>query len=68
MGRRVDIFTSRLPLNRVPDSELGDFSETDELGIYRARRNYSEIAAIALREDREEGLDYLRPPSARYWE
>jgi hypothetical protein len=60
----VDILTSRLPLSSVPQ---GDFSEADELMIYRTHLNYSEMATIALREDRAEGLDYLRPPSARYW-
>jgi hypothetical protein len=39
----------------------GGFSKMDELRIYRTHLNHSEVAAIALREDRAEGLDYLRP-------
>jgi hypothetical protein len=60
----VDIFISRLPLSRETQEDFEDFSETDELRTDRTRSNYSDIAAIALREDRAEGLDYLRPPSA----
>ena len=63
MSPEFDKSTSRVPLSNGPQSDFGNLSETDARKTYRARLNYAEIAAISLREDREEGLDYLRPPT-----